>query len=118
MWIRCPQCGSDFYQDAPWKKICLSCWQENKRREQFRQSQEMHALISQIYELQDENERLRMWLEAPKTTGIEDELFGWLRRLISLTHPDKHGGSEVAKEATIWLLSLKEKAAMLAGEAA
>jgi hypothetical protein len=27
-----------------------------------------------------------------------------LRRLIQLCHPDKHGGSAIATEATSWLL--------------
>jgi len=32
-----------------------------------------------------------------------------LQRLILLCHPDKHGGSEAATKATVWLLGLRDR---------
>ena len=32
-----------------------------------------------------------------------------IRKLIQLCHPDKHGGSPAANEATQWLLGMKDK---------
>lgn len=75
----CPTCGKDYHRDQPWKRVCLSCYLDSKGRA----------------------EPIR-YLATP--APIEPDM---LRRLIYLTHPDKHGNSEAANTATRYLLALK-----------
>ena len=39
-----------------------------------------------------------------------------MKQLISLCHPDKHNGSESAKEATIWLLEIRKNGGIIPHE--
>lgn len=84
--VLCPCCEArTFYQDAPWKKVCVTCYlaRPGKRR-----STEPVPV-------------------AAAGAGIEPAM---LRRLIQLCHPDKHGNSEAANTATRYLLALRSEA--------
>ena len=93
----CPTCGNQYDQDQPWKKTCLSCWQKKKRAEQSSSGtpDEVQRLRAEVLRL-----RLEAYPIAPDM----------LARLIRLCHPDKHGNSEAANEATAWLLAQRMRA--------
>ena len=118
---KCPQCGTEFEADQPWKRICLDCWIANKNRKEQRQAEQLQAEAAR---LREENERYRRLhldqqsriasLELALTTErsrppsprynghtIPPDM---LKRLIQLAHPDRHGGSVAATVATQWLL--------------
>ena len=99
----CKQCGDTFWRDEgeEWKRLCLDCWLEKKRKEDGREA-----------ELQQEIEQLRVSLanarrEAASARPLLDRRF--IKRIISLTHPDKHGGSETATEITQQLLAIMQR---------
>ena len=94
----CPTCGNRYHQDQPWKKTCLSCWQKKKRAEESYSgaNEEVQKLRAEV---------LRLRLAAPPP--IEAKM---LSRLIRLCHPDRHGNSEAANEATAWLLAQRVRA--------
>lgn len=94
----CPKCGSRYEQDQPWKKVCLSCWQKKKRSEESSSgaNEEVQKLRAEV---------LRLRLVAPPAIAPD-----MLARLIRLCHPDKHGNSQAANEATAWLLSQRVRA--------
>lgn len=77
----CPTCGTDYYRDQPWKRVCLDCYLNAKGR------------TAQI--------RYLPTTPAP----IEPDM---LRRLIQLCHPDRHQGSQAANTAIRYLLALRE----------
>lgn len=72
----CPRCGSRFMRAtaARWKRLCFPCWRA------ARTSPRPPAI-------------------APPPIPADV-----LRRLLLLCHPDRHGGSAAATEATRWLL--------------
>ena len=43
-------------------------------------------------------------MEAERKDSIPPDV---LKKLLHLAHPDKHGGSKIATEATQWLLSMR-----------
>jgi hypothetical protein len=94
----CPICGSRYHQDEPWKKTCLPCWQKKKRAEKSSSGpyEELQMLRAEL---------LRLRLTAPPSIAPD-----MLSRLIRLCHPDKHGNSEAANEATAWLLAQRVRA--------
>ncbi len=74
----------------------------------------------QLQQLQLENMRLSTTLghQAHKIDALTKEIEELkklaipqenLKNLITLTHPDKHGGGELATRITQWLLSLRKK---------
>ena len=84
--VLCPCCEArTFYQDAPWKMLCVSCYLEARNPGKRRSTEPVPV--------------------AAGGAGIEPAM---LRRLIQLCHPDKHQGSEAATVATRYLLALRE----------
>ena len=99
----CKQCGDTFWREdnETWKRLCLGCWLERKRQEDGREA-----------ELQQEIEQLRASLASARRAAASagpslDRRF--LKRIVSLTHPDKHGGSEAATEVTQQLLAIMNR---------
>lgn len=104
----CKNCGRSFWQDEDWKLLCLDCWKARKRQEQSREAE----LQSEVAQLRTSLAQLRLNLatarcEAAKARPLLDRKF--LRRVVSLTHPDKHGGSEAATEVTQLLLAIMQE---------
>lgn len=65
-----------------------------------RQAQELNRrLLAQSERIADLTRALR-GMETTGVPGIPSDMW---RRLIQLCHPDKHGGSEAANNATQWL---------------
>lgn len=85
MIARCETCGAGFPRAAgeTWKRLCLPCWRRNKARTESARYETRNA--------------------APESVGAVLDA-GRIRQLLQLTHPDRHGGSELAHEVTTWLL--------------
>ncbi len=114
----CTRCRSQFFKDEPWKKDCLDCWIEQKRK-----AEEAKARYGGAGGAGGSGQRSwhhagggfgggQQWHHAPPPppppSGVVIEPV-MLRRLLQLCHPDKHAGSESAVKATQWLLELREK---------
>ena len=122
MYRTCTDCGKGFHADESWKVRCIDCWRRWKnRKEQGSRNQDTDTFFQllkakmRIQELENEIQRLdsekldRMFFGNGK--NLETELVERMRTLLSLVHPDKHGGSQAANDVTVWLLDIKEKAA-------
>jgi hypothetical protein len=91
---QCQSCGEIFYPDQHWKTMCIPCFKISKARE--------NADVSELDELRAENARLYLQLRKLAADAMPPAM---LRQLIRLAHPDKHGNSQAANDATAWLLS-------------
>lgn len=102
----CTSCGSSFARksDEPWKTLCYTCWKRSKASTTLGEtsSQLRHELHEALIEAAQLRARLR---QAERASTIPPDV---LKRLITLAHPDKHGGSRIATEATQWLLAQRE----------
>jgi hypothetical protein len=89
-----------FLKDESWKRTCLNCWIAKRNAEDPSRQQRYHQ--------QQQQQSRQQWQAPPQQPqgklAIDQTM---LRRLIQLTHPDKHGGSEAATIATQFLLKLK-----------
>ena len=117
MWRTCIDCGADFYGEETWKIRCVSCWRKMKNRKQTISSggnsdRELANANRKIRKLEFKIDCLIDAVIEAERTNIETELAIRMRSLLSLVHPDKHGGSQVATDITVWLLDIKEKAAI------
>lgn len=102
----CSNCGSSFTRksDESWKHLCYSCWKSSKATAssigetpaQLRH--ELHVALEEAARLR------RMLIKAERKDSIPPDV---LKKLLHLAHPDKHGGSKIATEATQWLLSMR-----------
>lgn len=105
----CTNCGSSFTRksDEDWKRLCFRCWQKSKATTPtFGES--ANQLRHELYIALEEAAHLRrMLMQAERRSAIPPDM---LKRLLSLAHPDKHGGSRIATEATQWLLAQREAA--------
>lgn len=104
----CANCGSSFTRkpDEHWKTLCYRCWQKSKATPTFGESSS--KLRHELYIALEEAAHLRrMLMQAERRSAIPPDM---LKRLPSLAHPDKHGGSRIATEATQWLLAQREAA--------
>ena len=98
----CTHCGEFFFPKFANMKLCFTCFQKRDRA------------LEQHDNLIDEVDRLRYAVEywrrraeeAPPSAAIPPDK---LKVLIQLTHPDRHGNSQAANDATVWLLSLRKK---------
>ena len=43
---KCPQCGTEFEADQPWKRICLDCWRDNKNRKEHKQIEQLQEQVA------------------------------------------------------------------------
>ena len=82
MFVDCPQCGSEFYQDVYWKRICIECFKENKGHERQERQQ-----------------------PASSPNQITPDV---LKKLMYLCHPDKHNNSQTATDMFVWLSKIKK----------
>ncbi len=106
----CEACGDTFTR-APgecWKRLCLSCWKATPAAKKVARAK-LAQLTAELAEVRAERDRLRLRVlkleldgQRAKPEGIPPEM---LRRLVRLCHPDRHGQSEAANQATAWLLA-------------
>ena len=109
----CEECGGTFPR-APgesWKRLCLPCWKASPAARRAAPDT-LAQLTAELAEARAERDRLRLRVLAleldaqrAKPEGIPPEM---LRRLVRLCHPDRHGSSKAANEATAWLLEQRE----------
>ena len=80
---RCPSCGEPFFKDLIWKVTCFECYLDKKGKRR--------------------TEAQIRYIKVPEP--IPGDM---LKRLIYMTHPDKHSGSEASRLASQYLLKLRE----------
>lgn len=98
----CSTCFCHFESDAPWKKLCLSCWKKKRNAA----AGYVAAPVSELILLKMQNivleQKLRAVEELARRKSVPPNM---IARLIRLAHPDKHANSTAANEATAWLLA-------------
>ncbi len=112
-YVRCPRCGSEFYKDEPWKKICVNCWLESKGKgksgaSSYRSSTsvELEMVRSQLRYYRARCAQLECELENKSdVAGLADHI----KDMIFLCHPDKHNNSAKATATTAWLLDARKE---------
>jgi hypothetical protein len=109
----CEECGDTFTRTTgeSWKRLCLSCWKASPAAKKTAPDR-LAQLTAELAEARAERDRLRLRVLAleldaqrAKPEGIPPDM---LRRLVRLCHPDRHGSSKAANEATAWLLEQRE----------
>lgn len=106
----CEACGDTFTRTAgeDWKRLCLPCWKASPPAKKSAPGR-LAQLTAELAEVRAERDRLRLRVLALELDGQRTKPKGippnMLKRLITLAHPDRHGGSEAANEATAWLLA-------------
>ena len=133
----CCECHQPFEVEEAkaWATRCLPCWiaqqdRQGKRKVESLQAEvdywrnranggpantaTLDALQRKVDQLESDNMRLRLELMTvqAKATPSKNLPADWrdqLPRLIQLCHPDKHGGSDAATKATVWLLAMKKQ---------
>lgn len=103
----CSSCGSPFSRksDEAWKVLCYACWKRSRAAPTTFGETASH-LRHELHEALIEAAQLRARLREAERRGVIPP--DMLKRLIALAHPDRHGGSKIATEATQWLLSQRE----------
>lgn len=105
MYKVCTGCNKNFHvaEGEEWKKTCLGCWKKTKnvQDKNYQRVLQLEALAQLLYRRIDE-------LEKKTSSSIEPDM---LRRLIMLSHPDRHNNSEASKKATQFLLDMKKNTA-------
>jgi len=99
----CPICGGDFYQDEPWKTLCLDCWIKSKNAEK--------TVAVPVHELQDLHDRLAHYelsLALADESSFESQFKERIKDIIFHCHPDKHGNTQRATDLTQWLIGFME----------
>ena len=95
--MQCQNCG-EYAGAEHWRRYCSYCFKEMKRKQEAEKDE-------RIEQLEYENRLLRMQQTVRPVNGaLPSER---VRELLSLCHPDKHGGSPLATKVTQWLLTLK-----------
>lgn len=112
-YVRCPRCGSEFYKDEPWKKICVDCWLESKGKGKSGTSSHSSSIS---VELEAVRSQLRYYIGRCAKLECElankQDVMGFsdhIKDMIFLCHPDKHGDSPKATSTTAWLLEVRKE---------
>ncbi len=98
----CTHCGKYFVPKYAGLKLCFDCFK--KRERAFEQYDDLIDEVAKLRGMVDYWQR-RSGDAAPSVSIPADRLMS----LIRLAHPDKHGNSAAANDATVWLLSLRKK---------
>lgn len=111
----CECCGDTFTRTPgeSWKRLCLACWKASPAAKKSAPDR-LAQLTAELAETRAERDRLRLRVLALELDGQRAKPEGippaMLRRLVRLCHPDRHGGSETAHQATVWLLMQRDRA--------
>jgi len=102
----CKNCHQQFQPKQEFHKLCYRCWQKSHQAlsEYDETIRESARLAEENSELRVRNEILRLENAHLKRqrSSIDRSM---INRLIRLCHPDKHGNSAAANEATRWLIA-------------
>lgn len=116
----CIDCNHEFLAQGAWQTRCRTCYAWYRRFIVGEPAPTPAAMRARIAQLEAEIADLLRQLEAaraeaahwrqraqhpprPRTAKLRIPREHW-RRLVQLAHPDRHGNSEAATEATRWLL--------------
>ena len=97
----CADCGEAFTAKATWQTLCRDCYLDRKNDER----QQLAAALDLVATLRRELDAKRFELSRrpiERTIPLKQ----W-RRLVQLCHPDRHGNSEAANQATRWLMEVR-----------
>ena len=112
MYKVCTGCNKNFHvaEGEEWKKTCLGCWKKTKnvQDKNYQRVLQLEALAQLLYQRIAKFEKHTAELERKTSSSIEPDM---LRRLIMLSHPDRHNNSEASKKATQFLLDMKKNTA-------
>lgn len=120
--VKCAKCRQGFIPEYEWQKKCWNCffnsiegaeWKARKEqqsngfnwekaKEDDRKRQQEQTRQEEAYSRQQQRD-----YHGRFAAPVLDKDF--LRKLIMLCHPDKHGGSTMSNEVTQKLLQMKEK---------
>jgi uncharacterized Zn finger protein (UPF0148 family) len=101
----CPLCCEEFGTNKPKETEELTPKQKVMRLEYENSTLKMKNTLLNFEKtsLEMENDRLR---RGRSTVASQDHgLSEKLKHLIALCHPDKHKGSKIANDVTVWLLN-------------
>ncbi|ENO80542.1 hypothetical protein B447_12212 [Thauera sp. 27] len=107
----CDECGDDFTRTAgeDWKRLCLPCWKASPAAKKSAPDR-LAQLTAELAEARAEAARLRLRVLALELADAPPAIPpDMLRRLVRLCHPDRHGQSEAANQATAWLLAQRNR---------
>lgn len=116
----CDTCRKPFVDDEGWKRKCLICWKTEAKYELTKSDKSFAALQdwavmreSELQALKAELEKTKVEYNTYRASSSSRRLKATLpperiMQLIRLSHPDKHGNSDLANEVTKWLLALRE----------
>jgi len=98
----CDECRQLFSARGDWQKLCGSCYAARKERDIKAIKSERDAALNLVQTLRRELDMKRLELAMrPQERVIPADQW---RRLVQLCHPDRHGNSQAANEATRWLM--------------
>ena len=103
--VNCSLCCEEFGTNKPKEIEELSPKQKVMKLEYENSTLKMKNSLLNFEKttLKMENDRLR---RGRSTSAFQDHGFsGNIKHLISLCHPDKHKGSKIANDMTVWLLN-------------
>ena len=101
----CADCGEAFTAKATWQTLCRDCYLDRKHDERQQLEAERDAALDLVAILRRELDAKQLELSIrPIERAVPLEQW---RRLVQLCHPDRHGNSEAANQATRWLMEVR-----------
>ncbi len=102
----CAHCGESFVPRYANLKLCYACYMKREKA-----LAEYDDLIDEVAMLRQSLEYVRHQLALEQASRDRASTIppDRLRMLIQLAHPDRHGGSQAANDATAWLLALRKR---------
>lgn len=116
--VTCSECMRLFErgESESWKRRCLDCWRRSKTTEKA-STPDPYASGYAAGRAEGLAERMaahQRGFEAGRAHGRAEAVGAVdktrVRQLLQLVHPDRHGGSALANEVTVWLLALRREA--------
>lgn len=103
----CTHCGTWFVPKYASLKLCFDCFKKRDKAlaEYDGLQDELDCVRSHLDRALSELSALQA--ERDRASAIPPDK---LKILIQLAHPDRHGNSQAANDATVWLLSQRKKA--------
>lgn len=97
----CIACGDTFDRDYDWKKLCMACWLQSKNKEES-STEKLDRLKRALGKTDKDKE-----IESLKRVAVPNKEM--VKRLLQLSHPDRHGNSQSSQIATAWLLEVSKE---------
>ncbi len=104
--MRCAICDDLYEPRGSWQRTCTPCYVANKRAEELELRNEVARLRSEVQRLRSGNYQQQSKTAADNRGGLDEK---FLKQLIMLAHPDRHGNSELATAVTQRLLAMRDR---------